>query len=219
MNAVQYFFNELPPCNKKEILRYSGCGNSKDQQNISDLVDECIKEAEQVLKCSLCYIRLPLSINGSLCSIGDISVESADLAKHLDGCDSVVVFAATVGIGLDRLIAKHGKLSPSKGLILQAIGAERIESLCDAFCQSLEDEYKTLTQRFSPGYGDLSLEAQRDIFNVLGCHKIGITLNDSLIISPSKSVTAIIGIGGKCRTNQNKCDKCNNLNCEYRGRK
>ena len=52
--------------------------------------------------------------------------------------------------------------------------------------------------RFSPGYGDLSLEVQKEIFSLLDCpRKIGVSLGDSLLMTPSKSVTAIIGYGTK----------------------
>jgi cobalamin-dependent methionine synthase I len=78
---------------------------------------------------------------------------------------------------------------------MQAIGAERIEALCDVVCAELKEIYGSVGDRFSPGYGDFSLTAQRDIFTMLGCEKrIGLTLNDSLLMSPTKSVTAIIGL-------------------------
>jgi cobalamin-dependent methionine synthase I len=52
-----------------------------------------------------------------------------------------------------------------------------------------------LRPRFSPGYGDLPLELQTNLFKVLDCqHFIGLTLNDSMLMSPSKSVTAIVGL-------------------------
>ena len=83
--------------------------------------------------------------------------------------------------------------------MLQALGAERVESLCDAFCEQmntqLKEEGKLLRTRVSPGYGDISLTMQREVFAALDCErKIGITLNDDLLMSPSKSVTAIAGI-------------------------
>ena len=82
---------------------------------------------------------------------------------------------------------------------MQAIGAERIEALCDSLCEelksSLKTEGKTSKPRFSPGYGDLPLSFQKDVFRVLEPEKrIGLTLNASLLMSPTKSVTAIIGI-------------------------
>lgn len=72
--------------------------------------------------------------------------------------------------------------------------------------------------RFSPGYGDLPLSAQREIFAVLDCGKrIGLMLNDSLLMSPSKSVTAFVGIGGEMKQKQNTCSACRMRDCAYRG--
>ena len=148
---------------------------------------------------------------------------SAGLSKNLFGCKEAVVFAATVGIGLDRLIAKYSAVSPAKALMLQAIGAERIESLCDAFCGDLGTDLggldKMLKRRFSPGYGDLPLDMQRDIFRVLDCsRKIGLTLNESMLMSPSKSVTAIVGISSKACAEEGKkaCDVCDKADCNFR---
>ena len=131
--------------------------------------------------------------------MGFATVESAALRKNLQGCERAVVFAATVGLELDRMIAKAARLSPAKALLLQAIGAERIEALCDRFCQELSEELapmgQTLRPRFSPGYGDLPLTFQEEIFRVLDCpRKIGLSLNESLLMSPTKSVTALVGI-------------------------
>ena len=98
-------------------------------------------------------------------------------------------------MGIDRLITKYTTVSPVKSLVFQGIGAERIEALCDAFCRYIEKEYSKTKPRFSPGYGDLDLSFQREIFEVLQCSKkIGVTLNGSLLMSPTKSVTAIIGV-------------------------
>ena len=117
-------------------------------------------------------------------------------ALRYAGCREAVLFAATVGVGLDRLIARYGAVAPSRAVMLQAIGAERIEALCDVFCNTLAvEENRALRPRFSPGYGDLPLDTQREIFRVLDCQrKIGLTLNDSLLMSPTKSVTAIVGL-------------------------
>ena len=90
--------------------------------------------------------------------------------------------------------------APASALLCQAIGAERIEALCDAFTDWLEAEVSPrglfLRPRFSPGYGDLPLTLQREILRALDSPRtLGITLNRSLLMSPSKSVTAIIGLG------------------------
>lgn len=181
-------YTELP-VDRREILRYALCRQT--DEAMETLLDECLEEALPVLSYRVCWTEVSVAVEGRICRLGALELPSRTLAGHLAGCEKAVVFAATVGVGLDRLIAKYGYLSPAKGLLLQAIGTERIEALCDAFCAELEGG----KARFSPGYGDLKLLAQQDIFALLDCPKrIGLTLNDSLIMSPSKSVTAIVGL-------------------------
>ena len=177
------------PVDRREILRYALCRQA--DEAMETLLDECLEEALPVLSYRVCWTEVSVAVEGRRVRLGDMELTSRTLAKHLAGCEKAVVFAATVGVGIARLIAKYGHISPAKGLLLQAIGTERIEALCDAFCAELEGG----KARFSPGYGDLKLMAQQDIFALLDCPKrIGLTLNDSLIMSPSKSVTAIVGL-------------------------
>lgn len=182
---------------KKEIFRYLG---TKETDNYTEkLIDECIKECNSLIKMSVCYTYSDYdNIDEKLCFDG-FEAESSDLEKNLFKCERAVIFAATIGMGIDRLISKYSLVSPSKALIFQAIGAERIETLCDMFNEEIRIEeekngYK-LKSRYSPGYGNLSLSVQKDIFRVLDCEKKnGLTLGENLLMSPSKSVTAFIGI-------------------------
>ena len=190
-----------PEFNKKEILRYAGV--KEDILEISTLVDECIKEINEKLCYKVCYSEYPVKILGDKIDLNFTTLVSKGLAKNLKNCNKVVLFCATVGISVDRLIAKYNAVSPTKALIFQAIGAERIESLCDLFNSEIKKQYINTKPRFSAGYGDLPLEVQKEIFNALSCSKnIGVFLNESLLMSPSKSVTAIIGIANDC-----ECDK------------
>ena len=209
-------FKEPPIC-KREILRYMGCNECDNATE--EIVQSCIDEIKDKLVYKVCYCQLPLNIKGDVCDFEVLKLSSQKLAENLESCKNVILFAATVGIEIDRLIAKYGRISPTKALVFQAIGAERIEALCDAFCKEISNEYgKNLTPRFSPGYGDLAIETQREIFSVLECKRnIGLTLNDSLLMSPSKSVTAFVGLGGKEKTAQNKCSLCKMQSCIYRG--
>lgn len=198
MNSVilNKTYTELLFC-EKEILRYAGCKEA--DSKISELVRSCINEIKTGLTYKVCYRQFSVKIYDDICDFGTFAFRSKKLALNLSDCESAIFFAATIGVEIDRLIAKYGRVSPSKALIFQAIGAERIEALCDAFCDDISKEYNMGTKpRFSPGYGDLPLLAQKDIFSVLSPEKqIGLTLSDSLLMSPSKSVTAIVGLCGK----------------------
>ena len=205
-----------PDFDKREILRYAGVKG--DISAINALIDECIKELDGKLNYKVCYSEYPVKILGDKVDLTFTTIVSNDLAKNLKNCNRFILFAATVGIGIDRLIAKYTALSPTKALIFQAIGAERIESLCDLFNNEMKEKYKTVKPRFSAGYGDLPIEIQKDIFIALNCSKnIGVTLNESLLMSPSKSVTAIIGIANDSDcTDKNGCTACKKSDCEFR---
>ncbi|MBE5935414.1 MAG: Vitamin B12 dependent methionine synthase activation subunit [Lachnospiraceae bacterium] len=204
MNIVQTKTYTTIDYNLKEILRYSGV--AKTTPEINNLIESCIQELDGKLSYKVCYKAFPISShltnnnsNTPLLDLGFTTTHSTDLIKNLESCNSIILFGATIGLEIDRLIAKYSSSSPSRALILQAIGAERIESLCNAFNKDISTEQQALGNntkpRFSPGYGDLDINFQKDIFEALNCSKhIGLTLNESLLMSPSKSVTAIIGV-------------------------
>jgi hypothetical protein len=186
-----------PDYNRKEILRYAGAREATPE--VAELMESCIREVDDELLYRVCWTEFPIREDGQGLDLGFGRCQSASLARNLSGCDHIVLFAATVGVGLDRLIARYKNLSPARALMFQAIGAERIEELCDAFNARINEEKgaqgRATRPRYSPGYGDLPLQMQTDIFAVLDCpRQIGLTLNDSLLMSPSKSVTAIIGV-------------------------
>ncbi len=210
-----------PQVNIKEIMRYAQI--LKNTPETDNLINECLNEALNCLAFKVCYAHFSIDICDDYIDLGFAKTNSIGLKKNLQGCESIVLFAATVGIGIDRLIAKYSRVSPSKALMFQAIGTERIESLCDAFNADITAEYRALgmdtAPRFSPGYSDLPLELQSNVFNVLDCpRRIGISLNERLLMSPSKSVTAIIGIRNKlCNDkNSNGCKCCNATDCNFR---
>lgn len=207
------------PIDKGEIIRYMGAGD--DSRTLS-LIDECLSELGNKLSFKICYDQYPISFENGLINLGFAEVESNNLCTNLKDCQSIILFAATIGIEMDRLIAKYGRLSPVKALTFQAIGAERIESLCNEFNKEMTLEQRKLglhtRARFSPGYGDLKLSSQKDIFRVLDCsRKIGLSLNDSLLMSPSKSVTAIIGVSNiEKNCNIKGCSSCEKRDCSFR---
>lgn len=186
-----------PTVDRTEILRYAMC--RENSREVERLLDECLCEIEGRLKYSVCLTRLPVSALGDEVDLSFTRVSSRLLSKYLCDCDEIFLFCATVGVEMDRLIAKYATVSPSRSTMLQAIGSERVEALCDELCSLLEEQIRKegrgTKPRISPGYGDLPLALQRDIFSLMNPEKnIGVMLSDSLMMIPSKSVTAIVGI-------------------------
>lgn len=210
----------LAGVNRREILRYAGVKTITPE--ISCLMEESLAQAMPVISGKVCWARFPLVRKQGILDLSFAQTGSEVLKQNLEGCEEVLVFGATIGLSLDRMILRYGQTSPSKALMLQAIGTERIENLCDVFCEMRRQEAALSgyypVPRFSPGYGDFPLELQKDIFRVLDCpRKIGLTLNDSLIMSPSKSVTAIVGLR-RCpgSSGASGCRICAKTDCIYR---
>ncbi len=192
MSVVVKTYTE-PPFDEKEVLRYAGCKTADEQ--VRTLLLKCWEEAKDKLSYKLCFLETELSITETGCEIGGFYFPSKRLQTHLKDCKKAVIFCASLGVELDRLIGKYARLSPSKAVLLQAIGAERVEALCDAFCKELQEGNINTTARFSPGYGDLPLDTQKTLLSMLNAEKyIGVYLNNSMLMFPTKSVTAIVGI-------------------------
>ncbi len=219
-NTVFVKSYEEPEFNMKEILRYAG--EKEPNAQTKKLILECLDEVRGKLLYKVCYIELAISRQGDVLDLTFAKTHSLDLKKNLCTCDSIILFAATIGIEIDRLISRYSRISPAKALIFQAIGAERIENLADSFNDEIKNilkkQGKFAVPRFSAGYGDFPLEFQKDIFLALDCpRKIGLSLNESLIMSPSKSVTAIIGISNINTSNKSRsCSSCTKTNCDFR---
>ena len=244
----------LAEINMKEIRRYAGMGKATEviqaekmlgtstegavtlgeRSSEEAIIDECLKEVLPVLNYKVSYARCSLEWNGLEPVLPFNIYGSQDIVTNLKNCDEIVLFAATIGIGIDRIIAKYNRISPVKALFLQAIGAERIEALCNLFNTEIRDEALALGKythpRYSPGYGDLPLMVQKDFMVLLDCsRRLGVNLNESLLMSPSKSVTAIIGIENTASRGGIGCDKyiadqkiehtcssCTKLDCQWR---
>ena len=210
-----------PPVDRSEILRYAGC--RKETAEYLPL-EECLSLVTGQLTYRVVCEEFDISPAADGVRLNHVFFPSRDLAHSLSGCSRVLLFAATIGLAMDRLITRYERVSPVYAWLLHAIGSERIESLCGAFCR-LQDERlslfsERLRPRFSPGYGDLSLDCQQPIFQMLECEKrIGLTLTKSLLMSPSKSVTALAGIEKNAyaaRPVLNNCSACGKDNCVFR---
>ena len=182
----------LPEPNIGEILRYAGTADG--DEGVMLLLNESIGEALSVISPRVCYAEYSICREETVYDLGFASVASSDLDRALAGCSSIILFAATLGCAPDRLIQKYSRLSPSRALLIDAVCSERIEALCDTFEREVtEGIYHR--PRYSPGYGDVPIEIQKKIFASLSPERrIGLTLNDSMLMSPTKSVSAFIGI-------------------------
>ncbi|HWP51431.1 MAG TPA: hypothetical protein VN626_07015 [Clostridia bacterium] len=130
---------------------------------------------------------------------GDVVLPGRAIARHLKGCSRCMLLAVTLGFAVDRHISATGQCNPYQALLLDACATTAIEDLADHATEQgrelLLAEPHRMTFRFSPGYGDLPLSLQPKLLELLDARRLlGLTVGSSLLLSPIKSVTAIIGI-------------------------
>lgn len=209
--------------NDRELLRYLGCKNGTvPDQNLTDLIAQCKQELEQAASPRVIWREYPLCIQDHIIDMTCLQTQSKSLERNLKDCERVLLFAATLGSRVDVLLHRYNMIQMSKAVVMQAASVAMLETFCDEQNQKLKEEYEEkgwyLRPRFSPGYGDFSLECQRQIAPALELNKrIGVTLTDSLLMAPSKSVTAVIGVSRLPRNcTVQGCEACAKRDCAYR---
>lgn len=194
MNA-EFFFRtlateEISPAEEELAARLRMPLGHRDEA-----VDAVERELRDTLCAAACAVRVPIARKEeNILVFPTFSVQSAALSKALEGCDEAYLFAATLGMQTERWLHRLSILSPAKHFIADALASAYAEAAAD-FANDLLTEGKTLTNRFSPGYGDLTLVIQPKILEATAAGKyLHITLSEGLLMIPQKSITAIIGI-------------------------
>ncbi len=208
---------------EKEVLRYLGFRQHTPDENTLRFICAVESALQTEIRPKSIYGEFPLAfLSNREVKIGDKVFESEKLRRHLNGCERILVFAATLGAGADSLLRRYAATDSAKTAVAQAVLAAATESYCDEVCAEIAaKENKNgwyLRPRFSPGYGDMALTAQRDLFSLLEITKrIGIVLTESCLMLPTKSVTAFIGLTREAELcDKRGCALCDNTDCAYR---
>ncbi len=174
-----------------EVLRYAKMPVVTPETET--LLQSVIKELSSALHPKLCYRMFSVKRVGDAIDLFGMPLHSGTLERALAGCSCGILFAVTLGVDADRAIARAMAFSPAKALLGDAYCTAAVEALCNEFCSEFSN--RSPHMRVSPGYGDLSLSLQKHLFAVLEPERhIGLCLNQSLMMSPSKSVSALFGM-------------------------
>jgi 5-methyltetrahydrofolate--homocysteine methyltransferase len=206
-------------------MRYMGLGSSEPTAQVARIIDDCEAALLNAIRPVYTY-----SVFDIVQTDEGISVEGTSLLLtgnavrlHLQGCNKAVLLAATLGIGADKAIKRCQVSDMTGALATDALASAAIEQVCNIAEEEIREAVAPLnmTWRFSPGYGDLPLDLQRSFLMVLNAQKrIGLTVTDSLIMLPSKSVTALIGLSeNTIEKRRQGCAICNmRQTCQFRKR-
>lgn len=207
----------------REAVRYLGYGTCAIDEQAMQLIQDSFGELEQVAVPKCIYRIFELSVpDENKIQIGKTMIESKNLSKNLFDCEQAILLGATLGAEVDRRIRKLEVLDITQALVMQACATayleEYLDDMQDELAKDLEKQQRYIRPRFSPGYGDFSILHQKDILRMLETTKhIGVSLTDGLMLTPTKSVTAVMGISKtKEPCHGRGCEECTKTDCAYR---
>jgi hypothetical protein len=223
-STFKYDFNDLK-INVSQIKTLLGYNEGEDHEIVTSLIEEILKESESFSNIKAEYrifngIRLN-NIDKSL----DINRIKFKIQKIVFGqikeADSVAVILCTAGKEVGKCSRKAMQEGdPLKGYIFDIVGSLIVEATADLMQDDLEkyviSSGKKITNRYSPGYCGWYVAEQHKLFRLVPDNFCGITLTDSALMDPVKSISGIIGIGNDVRFNPCTCDLCDQKNCIYR---
>ena len=191
---------------RSEVLRYLAYRNQKIDRATSRLIDEMTAEASECITPRYIYRMFQAEPRGNeiLLKNCTLVLPGEDIRRHLRGAVECALMAVTAGIGIEKRISYYSRMHISKGLVLDACATAAVETICSVVQEELRDLARErgfgTTGRYSPGYGDLPLTLQPALLTVLDAHrKIGLSATASCMLTPRKSVTAIVGFVGRGR--------------------
>ncbi|ATD56689.1 vitamin B12 dependent-methionine synthase activation domain-containing protein [Clostridium chauvoei] len=211
--------------NKKEVLRYLGYKGQEIDKELDCVIEECRKEVKELIIPRYVYKFYNIDRKNNEISMNSDSLllKGEDIKKHLENSKECILIAVTIGSDVEKKIKLYERINLTKALIMDACATTIVEELCDCIeaeiRENLIKENKSLTFRFSPGYGDLDIGIQKNFIQIIEANKkIGVTVSSNNILFPRRSVTAIMGIvDGNKIVKKRRCIDCSNYNsCNFR---
>lgn len=205
---------------RKEALRYLGLRGQEPDAGTAALLERAAGMLLETARPRTVWKTFELreTEEGLLLPTAGLLLTGKAIRRHLCGCTRCILMAATLGLETDRLVLRTQLGSMALAAVLDACASAAVEDVCNQLCAGIARQLeRTLTFRFSPGYGDLPLALQQDFIRSLDTpRKIGLTLTESCMLAPQKSVTAVLGIRPPGEAMPRETDSC--AGCNLRGR-
>ena len=217
---------------EEEVLRYQGYSKKKvknPNQSILQITEEEIERGYNLFEPQGIYSSTKIKqisfSDGRVDLKNGFSLNfSNSIINLLKGASYLVLGVVTMGSSLENKVSEfftQGEFP--RAIALDAVATVAIEALSkyvrNLICQEAKDRNLQITRYFSPGYGDWDISQQKDIFKIIPTNKIGVSLTESCMILPRKSLSWIIGIGkGVIISSEERdaCKICKLKNCRYR---
>jgi hypothetical protein len=212
MSAEPKFVRDLKiRINRREILRLLGAGERTD--DLAETTRRMVERAEELGR----ELIAPQGVYRI------IEAPETNRLGPLRGEQRAGLGICTIGPALEEKVRELMSTGQEpEGYILDAVGSVAAEAVADAvnarICHWAEAHDWQAAPRFSPGYGDWSLEEQREIFTLLPSGEVGMSLNPSCMMIPRKSVSfavRFVPLDAEADLSH-PCERCGLENCPFR---
>jgi hypothetical protein len=189
-----------------------------------EIIEQAIADASQYCAIKGGYkVFNPINIdlqNETISIENQIFSPTKIVTTQLKDATSAALFICTAGDG----ISKHANKiilegDPMLGYIFDVIGSVCVEKAIDKIQENLAKEQRlnnfNISDRYSPGYCEWNVSEQQFLFQLMPDNFCGVSLSDSSLMNPIKSVSGIIGIGAKLQQKGYQCLWCTDKNCIY----
>ncbi|HWR09647.1 methionine synthase [Sporomusa sp.] len=220
------YYPRLTTIDLDETKRYAGLGGKADF-SATLLTEACTQAQLLATPKGVWQIYTYDQDSHTIMSPMPLNLTAEGIIRHLAGAAEVAVMAVTIGISLEQEVSNlFSKNQYTLGLLLDAAGTTAVEMTCDAVCYVISGQAArsglTTGRRFSPGYGGWPVEVQPEILDLASGSAIDLSVTDTKMLVPRKSVTAIIGLYpyhqalGLNHEQVLSCDKCGQPDCQAR---
>lgn len=143
------------------------------------------------------------------------------IARELHQAEAFAFFTVSLGPGPEKMgreLIRSGNYL--EGYLVDLIGSGMVESLVDQMHTHIKTMAGTrgmkVTNHYSPGYCSWEVNEQQKLFKLMPPGWCGITLSESSLMSPIKSISGIIGIGPEVAYHPASCALCPMPHCQFR---
>ena len=181
----------------KDALRYLGAG--KEDAEAEALVRKVLAEYRGIFTPRQVTALFHVKSTAPAVTFEDceITLTGESIGRHFAGATMGLLAAFTLGAGVDRKLKELTLVRPAEGVALNAVASAYAERSADELLKEVRREIEesgfTTKFRFCPGYGDLPLETNQKIIEVLGAtKKIGLSVAASGMLLPVKSIVGVV---------------------------
>jgi hypothetical protein len=208
-----------------EVLRFQGYKSGLDvpSPDVLALFDEALALGHTLMTPRAVMRRLRVARDGDRLIADGVTLTIPRIGERWGAVDEIVAGVCTIGAALESHVASLWQARELPlAMMLDSVGSGAVESLAeyvnDVLCQEGIAQGLKVTNRVSPGYGGWDVAEQRLLWRLCPGDAVGVTLNESAFMTPTKSITVLVGAGRAARVDDyfSQCARCWMRECAYR---